>query len=75
MEIAHSENVVQWAAAIAQWLQAMPTNQVHFIDLCQSLGLTRVEGWLGVLFGEFELQPVSEFYSDAFWIKRASADA
>lgn len=75
MEIAHSEDVTQWAAAITQWLQAMSIDQVYFIDLCQSLGLSRVEVWLGVLFGRFELQQVGKFYSDALWVKRASADA
>ena len=75
MEIAHSEDVTQWAAAITQWLQAASIDQVHFIDLCQSLGLSRVEVWLGVLFGRFELQQAGEFYSDALWVKQASSDA
>ena len=55
LAIAHSEDVAQWVAAIDHWLQAMPIEQIHFIDLCQGLGLTRVEVWLGVLFGRFEL--------------------
>jgi len=71
LAIAHSEDVAQWVAAIDHWLQAMPIEQIHFIDLCQSLGLTRVEIWLGLLFGKFELQQLGEFYSDAVWIKRA----
>ena len=70
MEIAHSEDMIQWAAMITQWLQVTPTNRVHFIDLCQSLGLSRVEVWLGVLFGRFELQQEGEFYSDALWVKQ-----
>ena len=72
LAIAHSEDVIQWAATITQWLQVTSTNQVHFIDLCQSLGLSRVEVWLGVLFGGFELQQEGEFYSDALWVKWAS---
>ena len=71
LAIAHSEDVAQWVAVIDHWLQAMPIEQIHFIDLCQGLGLTRVEVWLGLLFGKFELQQLGEFYSDAVWIKRA----
>jgi len=71
LAIAHSEDVAQWVAAIDHWLQAMPIEQIHFIDVCQGLGLTRVEVWLGLLFGKFELQQLGEFYSDAVWIKRA----
>jgi len=75
LEIAHSEGMTQWAAAIAHWMQSTSTNRVHFTDLCQSSGLSRSEVWLGVLFGEFELQQLGEFYSDAFWIKQASSGA
>jgi hypothetical protein len=71
LAIAHSEDMAQWVAVIDHWLQAMPIEQIHFIDLCQGLGLTRVEVWLGLLFGKFELQQLGEFYGDAVWIKRA----
>lgn len=75
LAIAHSEDVTQWAAAIAHWMQSASTSQVAFAQLCQSSGLSRIEVWLGVLFGGFELQQSGEFYSDAFWIRQASSEA
>jgi len=30
-----------------------------------------VEVWLGVLLGEFELQPGEEFYSGVLWVRTA----
>lgn len=71
LEIAHDENVSQWIEAIAQWLQTVPTHRVSFAELCQRLGRARVEIWLGVLLGEFELEQGEEFYSDALWVKGA----
>ncbi len=51
--------------AIAQWLQATPMQQTSCAHLCQSLAMPRVEVWLGVLLGEFDLEAGEEFYSDA----------
>ncbi len=72
--IAHEERVSDWVEAIAQWLQASRTERVRFAHLCQSLGMRPVEVWLGVLLGEFELEPGEEFYSDALWVKRTAMD-
>jgi hypothetical protein len=47
---------------------------VTSIEICQSLGMPRVEVWLGVLLGEFELEQGEEFYSDALWVKEVSVD-
>lgn len=73
--IAHDENVSQWIEAITHWLQTVPTQQVPFAQLSQSLGMARVEVWLGVLLGDFELEQDEEFYSDAIWVKAASVGA
>lgn len=72
LQIAHSENVSQWIEAISQWLRTVPHKQVSFQQLCQSLGMLRVEVWLGLLLGEFELEQGEDFYSDALWVKGAS---
>lgn len=71
-QIAHDENVSQWIEAIAQWLATVPTHQTSFAHLCQNLGLPRIEVWLGVLLGEFELEPGEAFYSDALQVKAAA---
>lgn len=57
LAIAHQENVSRWIEAIAQSLKAAPNDRVAFAELCQSLGMARVEVWLGVLLGGFELEP------------------
>lgn len=75
LQIAHDEEVSRWIEAIAQWLIAIPTHCTSFAHLCQSLGMPRVEIWLGVLLGEFELEQGEEFYSNTFWVKGTSADS
>jgi chromatin segregation and condensation protein Rec8/ScpA/Scc1 (kleisin family) len=72
LAVAYDENVSQWTEAIAQRLQAALPDRLSFAQLCQSLGMPRVEVWLGVLLGEFELEGGEEFYSDALWVKAAS---
>ncbi len=74
LQIAHDEDVSRWIEAIAQWLRAVPRKQASFQQVCQSLGMPRVEVWLGALLGEFELEQGKEFYSDTLWIKEAAAD-
>lgn len=74
LQIAHDEDVSRWIEAIAQWLRAVPAHQTSFAHLCQSLGMPRVEVWLGVLLGEFELEQGEEFYSDALWVREVSVD-
>lgn len=70
-EIAYEENVSAWVAAIAQWLEAERTHPVSFTHLCQRLGMPRIEVWLGVLLGEFELKQTGEFYGETFWITKS----
>ncbi|GAB4372424.1 MAG: hypothetical protein Kow00121_14780 [Elainellaceae cyanobacterium] len=72
LAIAHDENVSKWIEAIAQWLQTTPTGQACFVQLCQQLKMPRVEVWLGLLLGGFELRQEGEFYSQNLWVKRAS---
>ncbi|MBC7971427.1 MAG: hypothetical protein H7Z11_15125 [Verrucomicrobia bacterium] len=72
LAIAYEEQTSRWIEAIAQWLEAVPTHQTSFAHLCQNLGLPRVEIWLGVLLGEFELEPDESFYSDALQVKAAA---
>lgn len=62
LTIAYEEQTLRWIEAIAQWLESIPMHQTSFAHLCQNLGLPRVEIWLGVLLGEFELEPDESFY-------------
>jgi hypothetical protein len=67
------EQTSRWIEAIAQWLATVPTHRASFAHLCQSLELSRIELWLGVLLGEFELELGDAFYSDALQVKAAAA--
>jgi hypothetical protein len=73
LAIAYEEQTSRWIEAIAQWLATVPTQRASFAHLCQSLGLSRIELWLGGLLGEFELEPGDAFYSDALQVKAAAA--
>ncbi len=74
LDIAHDGNVSRWIKAIAQWLKAIPTQQSSFAHCCQSLAMPQVEVWLGMLLGQFDLEPDEEFYSEMLWVKAAVGD-
>jgi hypothetical protein len=66
--IAHSEDVVGWTKAIAQWLQtALPP--VSIVELSYGLEMPWAEVWLGVLFGGFQLEQRGKFYESPIWVK------
>lgn len=77
LAIAHDEDVSRWIATITitHWLEAVPTRRASFAQLCRSLRMPKVEVWLGVLLGEFELEQGEEFYSNTLWVKEASVGA
>lgn len=74
LAIAYDENVSAWIEAIARWLRAAASDQVQFVQLCQSLGMLPIEVWLGVLLGGFELESQGEFYSGLLWVRGLSSN-
>ncbi|MGV0024423.1 hypothetical protein [Phormidesmis priestleyi] len=66
---AHSEDMTRWTAAIAHCLQAAPDYPVSIAQLSQSLRISWVEVWLGVLLGDFQLEQQGEFYEAPVWVK------
>ena len=69
LDLAHSEDVTAWAAAIAAWLQAAPSLRVSLSELSKGLGMEWIEVWLGVLLGGFELEQAGEFYQSPIWVQ------
>lgn len=72
--VAHSEDIPQWAGAIAAWMEqrcelaAVPLNHLQ-----QALGMPMVEVWLGLLLkgqDEYELEQRGDFYSPrGIWVR------
>ncbi|MGQ9873432.1 hypothetical protein [Leptodesmis sp.] len=56
LAIAHAEDVSQWVTTIARYLKENSRKQVSLSELQQSLSLSFVEIWLGLLLGGFQLQ-------------------
>jgi hypothetical protein len=69
LAIAHLEDGTCWTEAISQWLQAAPDRSVSISDLGYDLKMPWVEIWLGVLFGDFQLEQWGEFYESLVWVK------
>lgn len=74
LAVAHAEDVSQWATAISYYLKQQSRDRVSLSELQQSLSLSFVEIWLGVLLGGFRLQsnwmepsPASEYFADSFY--------
>lgn len=69
ISIAYPENVSAWIDAIAAKLS--PVSQpIKFIDLEKMLHLPRVELWLGLMLGDFQLEQRHRFYDiDGIWVK------
>lgn len=68
--IAHDEPVSECIEAIAHWLQHHPNQStVSWTTLYQALGLSKVNLWIGLLLGGFDLVQEGEFYSSAIWVK------
>lgn len=67
LAIAHSEDAAGWTAAISECLQTalLP---VSIAELSYSLEMPWVEVWLGVLFGDFQLEQRGEFYESPIWV-------
>lgn len=66
--IAHAETGAALVGAITAWMQTW-SDRVSLAQLCQGLALSRTEVWLGLLWGDFELQQEGEFYSDAIFVR------
>lgn len=66
--IAHEESVSDWVRAIINWMQHHQC-RVNLETLAQALEISRVDLWLGLLFGSFELEPQGSFYGSDVWIK------
>ena len=70
LDVAHSEDVTDWARAIDMELQAAPSSAVSLTELSARLGMPWVKVWLGLLLGNFELQQHGEFYRSPVWARR-----
>lgn len=74
LAVAHAEDVSQWATAIAHYLKQQSRERIPLSELQQSLPLSFVEIWLGLLLGGFLLQsnwmeqsPSSDYFADSFY--------
>lgn len=70
VQVAHSENVGEWSEAIAQFMQETP-GPIALSELQQSLGLSLVEVWLGLLLSgsSYQLEQRGDFYGGEVWIQ------
>lgn len=67
-ELAGSEQISDWSAAIANWMHQQGDEAVSLLHLQQALGMPLVEIWLGLLLSpvhQYDWEPSGEFYSDA----------
>jgi hypothetical protein len=65
LDTAHDENVSEWGAAIAQYLEANG-GSVTLVDLSNNITLDLVKVWLGLLLGGLDIsieQTSDDFYS------------
>jgi hypothetical protein len=65
MALAHDENVSEWGAAIAQYLEANG-GSATLVDLSNNITLDLVKVWLGLLLGGLDIsieQTSDDFYS------------
>jgi hypothetical protein len=68
--LAHEEDVSQWGAAIATWLN-QHDRAVPLLKLQQSLSMPLVHVWLGLLLNGFVLEQRGEFYQTKHvWVLR-----
>ncbi|MDZ4878255.1 MAG: hypothetical protein CLLPBCKN_007690 [Chroococcidiopsis cubana SAG 39.79] len=68
--VSHEEDVSQWGAAIATWLN-QHKQAVPLLKLVQSLGMPLVQVWLGLLHNGFALEQRGEFYQTKHvWVLR-----
>ncbi|MBW4505561.1 MAG: hypothetical protein KME64_03485 [Scytonematopsis contorta HA4267-MV1] len=57
LEIAHAENVSAWVEVITNYLNSQQhQTKISFSQLTQVLPIAKVEIWLGLLLGDFQLQ-------------------
>jgi len=74
--VAHDEDVVAGAGAIAQWLANQSTDEpVFLIELQQELKMPLIEIWMGLLLSQqqYEWQQIGEFYNqNAIWVPPSS---
>lgn len=67
-DLAGSEQISDWSAAIANWMQQQGNKAVSLLHLQQALGMPLVEIWLGLLLSpvrHYDWEQRGEFYSDA----------
>lgn len=70
--LAEKENIPLWQQAIANWMQHNQGDKVSLLQLQQSLGMSLVEIWLGLLHSPtpYQWEGTGEFYREArdIWI-------
>jgi hypothetical protein len=68
-QIAREEDPIRWAATIAQWIEANRSHQpISPTNLFRELPMPRIEIWLGLLLGQFELEQIGEFYQGEVFV-------
>ncbi len=74
LAVAHAEDISHWVTAIAHYLQQQSREKVSLSELQQSVPLSLVELWLGLLLGGFRLQSgwieqsgTSDMLADSFY--------
>lgn len=69
-QLAGEEDIAQWSAAIARWLQQHEIRQsISLPELLRGLGMPTVEVWMGLLLGGYPLEQRGEFYEgEQIWI-------
>lgn len=69
LELAHIEDVEAWTRAISTYFEATEASIVSLQTLQQSLGLSWIELWLGLLLGGYPLeQQGADFYGGDIWV-------
>jgi hypothetical protein len=69
VQVAHSENVGEWSEAIARFMENTQ-GPIALSELQQSLGLSLIEVWLGLLLSgsSYQLEQQGDFYGGEVWI-------
>jgi hypothetical protein len=56
--LSHAENVSDWVSVIAQYFTEAGVEVVSWSELCEKITIAPVEIWLGLLLGNFVLNPI-----------------
>jgi hypothetical protein len=75
LKLAHDENVGDWAAAIAQWLEQQGQSAAPLVQIQQGTGLAIMQVWLTAMLSDLKLEQRGAFYEkDGVVVGMGSAD-